>query len=48
MTSICHLGNIAMLLNRKLQWDPVKEHFLGDEQANAMLSRPLRGSWQLD
>jgi hypothetical protein len=47
MTSICHLGNIAMLLNRKLSWDPVKEQFLGDEQANRMLSRPMRGPWQL-
>jgi predicted dehydrogenase len=47
MTNICHLGNIAMLLNRKLQWDPVKEQFPGDAEANALLSRPLRGSWQL-
>ncbi len=47
MTSICHLGNIAMLLNRKLQWDPVREQFLGDEQAKGMLARPIRGPWQL-
>ena len=48
MTNICHLGNIAMLLNRKLQWDPVKEQFLGDAEANGMLSRPMRGQWRLE
>ena len=47
MTNICHLGHIAMRLDRKLTWDPVKEQFVGDEAANAMLSRPMRGPWQL-
>ena len=43
--SLCHLGNIAMRLRRKLQWDPDKEQFVGDAEANAMLSRPLREPW---
>jgi predicted dehydrogenase len=47
MTSVCHLGNITMLLNRKLQWDPVKEQFADDEEANGMLSRPMRAPWHL-
>jgi hypothetical protein len=47
MTSICHLGNITMRLNRKLKWDPVREQFLGDDEANGMLSRPMRAPWHL-
>ena len=40
--SVCHLANISMRLGRKLAWDPVKEEFLGDEEANRWLSRPRR------
>lgn len=45
--SICHLGNIAMTLKRKLRWDPEKECFIGDEQANRMLARGMRSPWHL-
>ena len=37
--SICHLNNIAMLLGRKLKWDPDKEQFINDDEANRMLVR---------
>jgi predicted dehydrogenase len=40
--TVCHLANIALLLKRKLRWDPDKEDFLGDEQASALRSRPQR------
>ena len=43
----CHLSNIAMLLKRKLQWDPVKERFVGDAKANMLLSRPRRKGFEL-
>ena len=46
-TSICHLGNIVMRLKRKLRWDPVKEEFPGDDEANRMLDRPMRAPWSL-
>ena len=46
-TSICHLGNIAMTLKRKLRWDPDKERFIDDDQANRMLSRSMRSPWHL-
>jgi hypothetical protein len=36
-----------MLTERKLQWNPDKEIFLNDEQANRMLSRPMRSPWHL-
>jgi len=45
--TVCHLGNIAMLLSRKLRWDPDKERFIGDDEANRMLSRPMRSPWHL-
>jgi len=45
--TVCHLGNIAMQLKRKLQWDPAREQFVDDDEANRMLARPMRGPWQL-
>ena len=46
--TICHLGNIAMLLKRKIRWDPAKEEIVGDAEAAAMLARPMRAPWRLD
>jgi len=45
--SICHLANISMRLGRKLCWDPAKELFVGDEEANRHLSRPQRAPYQI-
>ena len=45
--SVCHLGNIAMRLKRKLQWDPNNEVFINDDEANQMLRRPYREPWQI-
>ncbi|MBM3335230.1 Gfo/Idh/MocA family oxidoreductase [Candidatus Sumerlaeota bacterium] len=45
--AIAHIGNISMLLGRKLKWDPNKERFVGDDEANKMLSRPMRPPWTL-
>lgn len=46
-TTVCNLGNIAMLLGRKLRWDPVREEFVGDAMANRMRGRAMRGPWGL-
>ena len=43
----CHIANIALRLGRSLAWDAVRERFSHDEEANAMLSRPLRPPWSL-
>lgn len=43
----CHLANIAMRLGRRLQWDPIGERFVNDDEANAMLTRPYRTPWSL-
>jgi len=45
--TICHLGNIAVRLGRTLKWDPVAEQIIGDEKANAMVSRQNRKPWVL-
>jgi predicted dehydrogenase len=45
--SSCHLSNLAMLLKRKLRWDPEREAFLDDPQANALLDRPRRKGYEL-
>ncbi|MHC4510360.1 MAG: Gfo/Idh/MocA family protein, partial [Planctomycetota bacterium] len=45
--TICHLDDIAVRLSRKLRWDPEKEEFINDDQANRMLSRPMRSPWRL-
>jgi len=40
--SACLLHHIAMKLPRKLSWDPQRERFRNDDEANGMLSRPQR------
>ena len=45
--SVCHLGNVAIRLGRNVKWDPVKEQFPGDDDANQMLARPIRSPWHL-
>jgi predicted dehydrogenase len=43
----CHLGNISMHLGRKLTWDPEQERCVGDDDANARLSRAQRSPYQI-
>ena len=45
--SACLLHHIAMKTGRKLYWDPIKERFRNDDDANAMLSRPQRWPYGL-
>jgi predicted dehydrogenase len=46
--TVCHLGVLALRLGRKLQWDPAKEQFSGDNEANGYLSREMRKPWTYD
>jgi predicted dehydrogenase len=45
--SACLLHHIAMKTKRKLYWDPIKERFKDDDDANARLSRPMRAPYAL-
>ncbi len=45
--SACLLHHIAMKAGRRLRWDPAAERFIGDDEANAMLSRPQREGYRL-
>jgi hypothetical protein len=46
-TTLCSIGAISMLVRRKLTWDPEKEQFAGDDEANRLRSRAMREPWQL-
>ncbi|MBQ9874133.1 MAG: Gfo/Idh/MocA family oxidoreductase [Thermoguttaceae bacterium] len=45
--SVCHLVNITRILNRPLQWDPDKEQFVNDDEANSYVERPRRRGYEL-
>jgi predicted dehydrogenase len=45
--SLCHLGEIAMRLGRRLRWDPAGECFPDDAEAEEMTHRPYRRPWTL-
>ena len=42
--TMCHMANIAMLLGKKLHWDPVAERF-DDDAANRMMQPSMRAPW---
>ena len=43
--SLCHLGAISVRLGRKLNWDPMKEDFIGDKEASGYVAREMRKPW---
>ena len=45
--TVCLLGNLAYWHHRRLRWDPAKEQFIGDKEANEWLDRPKRGPWKV-
>jgi len=45
--SVCHIANIVRQVGRKLRWDPEREVFLGDDDANGLLDRPRRNGYEL-
>ena len=44
-TSLCHLGNISYRVGRSLQFDGVKERFVGDDEADKLLGRKYRAPY---
>ncbi len=45
VANLCIMGNLSYLLGRKLEWDGAAQRFVGDDEANGLLSRPGRGAW---
>jgi predicted dehydrogenase len=45
--TVCNLGNIAYQVKRPLKWDPKKEMFKEDAEANALLGRPMLNEWAI-
>jgi len=43
--SLGHLAIIAHKLQRSLKWNPAKEEFIGDEEANRLRYRAMRSPW---
>ncbi|MGE5609087.1 MAG: hypothetical protein ACM359_07520 [Bacillota bacterium] len=41
------IAGIAGRLKAKLKWDPAKEQFVGNEEANRLLKRPMQNGWSL-
>ena len=44
---LVHLANCAIRTGRKLKFDPVKQRFIGDEEANRLADQPMRAPWHL-
>jgi predicted dehydrogenase len=45
--AVCHLGNLAYWNGRRLRWDPVREQFVGDPEANKWLEAQGRAPWRV-
>ena len=45
--TIINLGKIALQLGRPLKFDPDKQLFIDDDEANYMINPPMRGPWHL-
>jgi len=43
--TVCNIGNIAYELKRPLHWNPHKEEFKNDDEANRLRSREMRKEW---
>ena len=45
--TVCHLTNLGYQLRRPLEWDPSKEQFVDDDEANSLVNQPIRKPWTL-
>ena len=46
-TSLCHLGNISYRVGRSVKFDGATERFVGDSEADALLTRTYRAPYVL-
>lgn len=47
VATLCHLGNIARRLGRRLKWDPERDLFPEDEEANTYLDFERRKGYEI-
>lgn len=45
--TIVNMGVIALRLGRNLDFDPVKQEFINDDEANRMMNQPMRAPWKI-
>jgi hypothetical protein len=45
--SVGHLGDIAWWVGGSLKWDPAREQFIGNDEANRFRSRTYREPWRV-
>ena len=43
--TVVNMGIIALRLGRTLEFDPIKQEFINDEEANRLIDQPVRNSW---
>jgi predicted dehydrogenase len=43
-----HLMNVSWRVGRRIRWDAEKERILGDDEADALLTRPIRPPWSME
>lgn len=44
---LCQTCDVAIRLGREVRWDPRKERFIDDKEANQWLERDMRAPWRL-
>jgi Oxidoreductase family, C-terminal alpha/beta domain len=44
---VCQLSELCVRTGQSLKWDPARETIKGNQAARKMMSRPMRGPWQL-
>jgi predicted dehydrogenase len=45
--TLVNMGVVALRLGRSLKFDPVKQQFIDDDGANALINQPMRGEWHI-
>jgi len=45
--ALINMGKIALQLGRTLNFDPVQEIFINDNEANYLINPPMRGPWSI-
>ncbi len=45
--TIVNMGVIALRLGRNLEFDPVRQEFTNDDEANKLIDQPMRGEWKI-